>query len=181
MNNSQRTADPVRSRARTAGLALIIAPVLGLAIKVFAYPGWMLIVLFFALLPLALGYALQCVIAATAMLRQRGVFNAGTSSATRGRVAAWTTSIAFFVSAGSLIDGGDGGDYGSALTFILGLSSTPQGEQLSTAVLFTAATVWLASWVWLVTEWIVALVRRRRAIAPATPATPTPPTTLRAS
>ncbi|MHA3723424.1 hypothetical protein ACXR2T_06050 [Leucobacter sp. HY1910] len=172
MNTSLRTADPQHNRARAAGLALIIAPVLGLAIKVFAFPGWMLIVFFFALLPLALGYALQCVIAGTGMLRQRGVLGAGTSGAARGRVAAWITSIAFVLSACSLVDGGDGGDYGSVVTFALGMSSTPQGEQLSTVLLFIAATVWLASWVWLVTEWIVALVRRRRASAPATTAPP---------
>lgn len=161
-------ADAQHNRARAAGLALIVAPVLGIAIKVFAFPGWMLVVFFFALLPLALGYALQCVIAGTGMLRARGVFNAGTSDAARGRIAAWTTSIAFFLSACFLVDGGDGGDYGSALTFVLGMSSTPQGEQLSTVLLFIAATAWLASWVWLVVEWIVALARRKRASAATT-------------
>lgn len=149
-----------RSHVVAAAVALIVAPIVALLLKGSVYPGWMLLVILFAGLPLALGYILQVVIASVGMLRTRGVFNHA-ADAKRGLLAAWVTSVAVILTAFFLVDGGDDGTYGSAFTAITGTSSTAAGEQLSTAFMFAAAAVWVGGWLWLVVEWIVLVIRAR--------------------
>ncbi len=153
---------PTRKQVLGAGLALVIAPPIAILVKGAVYPGWMLLIIFFSGIPLLLGYALQIVIASNGMLRERGVFNTAAGSR-RGVAAAWLTSAGVLLAAFFLVDGGDDGTYGSAFTMLLGNSSTPAGEQLSGAFLLLAALLWLGGWLWLVVEWVVLLVRARRA------------------
>jgi len=154
---------PTRRQAVGAGLALVIAPVLAVLLKGSVYPGWMMFILFFSAVPLLLGYALQIVVASNGMFRARGVFTF-MPGARRGLAAAWITSIGVLLAAFFLVDGGDDGTYGSAFTVLVGTSSTPEGEQLSTVFMLISAFLWLAGWLWLVVEWIVQLVRARRAV-----------------
>ena len=143
-----------------AGIALIVIPLLGVGIKFVFYPGWMLIamVLTGIILLLAVGYTLQVVLAARSMLRPAGVFNRMPGSR-RGIAAAWVTSVAFFVTMASLIDGGDGGETGSAITWLFG--NAAWASDLSGALTVIAALACIASWVWLMIEWIVLSSRAR--------------------
>lgn len=150
-----------RSASTAAGLALIIAPPVAVIVKMFVYPGWMMLIILMTSIPLILGYALQVVIAARSMLRPNGVFSTA-AGAQRGIIAAWVTSVAVILVACLLVDGGDDGTYGSAFTAITGTSSTAAGETLSTTLMLVSAAIWLASWIWLVVEWIVLGVRARR-------------------
>lgn len=153
--------EPSRGAVTAAALALILCPGLALALKAAVYPGWMLFVIVLAALPLALGYILQFVMASVSMLRSHGAFNR-VPGAKRGLIAAWLTSLGILLTACFLVDGGDDGVYGSLFTAILGISSTAEGEQLSTTLMYVFALVWLAGWFWLMIEWIVLGSRARR-------------------
>lgn len=156
MNDSQSGS------AVAAGIALILAPILALVVKAAVFPGWMLFFIVMASIPLLLGYALQVVVAANGMLRTRGVFQT-MPGRQRGILAAWITSIGILLVGIFLVDGGDDGTYGSAFTVLLGTSSTPGGEQLSTLLMLASALLWIGGWLWLVVEWIVLLAQRRSA------------------
>ncbi len=144
-----------------AGIALTVLPLLAVVLKLAVYPGWMMLVILIIGIPLGLGYIIQVLIASIGMFRARGVFNR-LPQARRGLTAAWVTSAGVLLAVFFLIDGGDSGGYGSAFTEILGISSTPQGEQLSTILFTIVAIIWVASWVWLVVEWILLMVKARR-------------------
>ena len=150
-----------QGRAIAGGWALLLAPPLALILKAAIYPGWMMFVIILGAIPLLLGYALQIVVAANGMFRERGVFNTA-PGAQRGIIAAWISSAGILLAAFFLVDGGDDGTYGSAFTELVGSSSTASGEALSTALMIPAALAWLAGWAWLVIEWIALLVRARR-------------------
>lgn len=145
-----------------AALALIVLPLIALVLKGLVYPGWMMVIIVWTGLPLALGYALQLILAIVSMLRQRGAFNRG-RGARRGLIAAWVTSVSFLIAMFFLVDGGDDGSYGSAFTELVGMSSTSDGERLSMSILPVFAVVWLAGWVWLMIEWIVLTSQARKA------------------
>ena len=149
--------------AIAAGIALILAPIIALVIKAGVFPGWMLFIIVMASIPLLLGYALQIVVAANGMLRTRGVFRT-MPGRQRGIIAAWITSIGVLFVGVFLVDGGDDGTYGSAFTELLGTSSTPGGEQLSTMLMLASALLWIGGWLWLVVEWIVLLAQRRSSL-----------------
>lgn len=154
---------PSRTQTLAAGLALILAPLLAIILKFTVEPGWLIVVLFFAAVPLLLGYALQVVLAATGMFRARGVFNT-VPGARRGTVAAWITSISVFLSAFFIMDGGYSFDSGSAFTLLfLGESATPTSEELSMSLAVVFGLSWLLSWGWLMVEWIVLGIRSREA------------------
>jgi len=156
---------PTRAQTIGAGLALILLPLLAIALKLMVFPGWMMLIIFFSAIPLLVGYALQIVVAANGMFRARGVFNL-MPGARRGLIAAWLTSGGVFLAAFFLVDGGDDGTYGSAFTELLGTSSTAAGGELSGVLMTISAFVWIAAWVWLVVEWVVQLTRARRAAEP---------------
>lgn len=153
---------PSRANVLAAGLALIFAPLIAIGLKVAVFPGWMMVIIVISGIPLVLGYVLQIVISAIAMLRARGVCNT-VPGARRSVIAAWLTSAGVILTVFFLVDGGDGGDFGSAFTALVGMSSTSAGEQLSMTLIYLPAALWLGGWVWLVAEWIVLTVRARRA------------------
>lgn len=144
-----------------AGLALILFPLFGLALK-FVYPGWMLVLAVWSSPVLLAGYIVQIVIAVHGLLRSRGVLRRE-SAGRRGVIAAWVTSIGILGVGFLLVDGGDDGRWGSAFTELFGLSMTTQGDDVSTVLCLLAGFLWLAGWLWLVVEWIVQLVVARRA------------------
>lgn len=150
-----------RAKATLAGLALIVLPLAALLVK-FVFPGWMLVFMFFYSPVLLIGWAVQIVIAANGLLRERGVLRAGTAGL-RPIVAAWLTSVGAIAVAFFLIDGGDDGTYGSAFTQMLGISSTAQGSDLSMFLCLVSAVIWLGAWLWLLIEWIAQLVLARSA------------------
>lgn len=149
-----------RAAAVAAGIALIVAPVAAVVLKGSIFPGWMMFVAMMFSPVLLLGWVLQIVIAVNAFLRARGVFRRSPGGR-RALIAAWLTSVGVFAVAFFLVDGGDDGTYGSAFTELIGRSSTPDGESLSTVFMLICAFGWLAGWLWLVVEWIVQLVRAR--------------------
>jgi hypothetical protein len=150
-----------RVSAILVGLALILLPLVALAVKTIAYPGWMLVIMIFYSPVFLIGYAIQIVVAANGLLRERGVLRTG-SAGRRPVIAAWLTSVAVVASAFFLVDGGDDGRYGSVFTELMGTSSTAAGESASMAVFMLCAMLWIAGWLWLVVEWIVQLVLARR-------------------
>ncbi|WP_309129509.1 hypothetical protein [Microbacterium sp.] len=151
-----------RASAVIAGLALIVLPPLAVLLKLSVFPGWMMVLAIWSSPLLLIGYAVQVVIAANALLRSRGVFSR-TAAARRGLIAAWLTSIGVLAAAFFLVDGGDDGRYGSAFTELLGTSSTGTGETLSMQFFAVCAALWLGGWLWLLFEWIVRLVKSRSA------------------
>lgn len=150
-----------RVSAILVGLALILLPLVALAVKTIAYPGWMLVIMIFYSPVFLIGYATQIVVAANGLLRERGVLRTG-SAGRRPVIAAWLTSVAVVASAFFLVDGGDDGRYGSVFTELMGTSSTAAGESASMAVFMLCAMLWIGGWLWLVVEWIVQLVLARR-------------------
>ena len=146
------------------GIVLIVLPFVGLGLKVISF-GWLLFFFLFGpIILFALGYALQVVIAIT------GFFSAGgpvlsTTVRRRATIAAWLTSLAWVVFCIFLQDGGDT-DYGSTFQVWLGVYSDgaihDATDGLTLVVGALAGIVWFLAWVWLVVEWIVGLVLRRR-------------------
>lgn len=158
-----------RGAAIAAGLALIVLPLAAVVLKLAVFPGWMMVIAIWSSPLLLIGYALQIVIAANALLRSRGVFRT-MDGGRRGVIAAWLTSVGVLATVFFLVDGGDDGTWGSAFTELIGLSSTSEGESLSGPFFLLSAVVWLAAWLWLVVEWIVQLVRARAQRSAAIPA-----------
>ena len=143
-----------------AAIALIVLPLVGLAIK-FAWPGWMLVFALFVSPLLLIGYVMQIVIAATGFLGRRAAFRSS-GARTRALSAAWLTSVGVVVTAFFMIDGGDTGDWGSAFMHAVGRASDSELGDISSAVSYIAGIAWVGGWVWLFIEWIAALAARRR-------------------
>ncbi|MCR2799284.1 MULTISPECIES: hypothetical protein [unclassified Microbacterium] len=157
--------------ATLTGIALLTLPVLAMALKL-ASLGWMVFALFVTAPLWIIGYALQVAVAVSGYLRSRGALREG-PVATRGLVYSWATSIAVVFAGLFLVDGGTG-DLGSTFMLWTGLAGDSGAAAVSTAVFTLAVFVWLVTWACLVVEWILALVRRRRASRAA--ASPSPAT-----
>ncbi|WP_053385355.1 hypothetical protein [Leucobacter celer] len=151
------------------GVALIVVPLLAWALKSFS-TGWMVVIIILGpILVLLAGYALQIVIAAQGFFSKRELFGAARLRAT---IAAWLTSLGVLVLGVFMPDGGDA-YFGSTFQVWLGAYG-PNADAvhaatdgLNSVVATAAAALWLAAFAWLVVEWIVALVRRRRLARPA--------------
>lgn len=152
------------------GIALILLPFLGLVFK-FLSMGWMALVVIAVAPALLLGYGLQIVIAAQGFLSSRALFSpssADTQASRRGTIAAWVTS-AGVLTLGLFLTDLDDVSYGSTVQRWLG-SYGPNREAvhaatdtINDAIALVAAIAWLLGFVWLVTEWIIALVKRKKA------------------
>lgn len=142
-----------------AAIALIVLPLVGLAIK-FAWPGWMLVFALFVSPLLLIGYVMQIIIAATGFLGRRAAFRSS-GARTRALSAAWLTSVSVVVTAFFMIDGGDM-EWGSAFMYVVGRASDSELGDVSSAVSYIAGIAWVGGWVWLLVEWIAALAARRR-------------------
>jgi len=152
----------IRSRALTiAGIALIVGPIVAAAIK-FASFGWLMILWIWMLYPpvlLLLGWALQIVIASTGYFGRRAPF--ALHGRSRAVAAAWTTIAGLLLIAFFLVDGADT-SWGSTFMYLTGTASDDTAGAVSTTIATIALVPWLGGWLWLLAEWIVALVRRAR-------------------
>lgn len=160
-------AAPVRTDAAlaAAAIALIVLPLVGLAIKL-AWPGWMLFFVMMVLPALLIGYVVQVIIAITGFLTRRAVFRTS-AGRMRALTAAWLTSVGIVVTAFFFVDGGDT-EWGSAFMYTVGGASSSELGNVSSAVSYVFGIVWIGGWVWLLVEWISALMVRRRASASIT-------------
>ncbi|NLA64370.1 MAG: hypothetical protein GX862_00230 [Leucobacter sp.] len=150
--------------AIVTGLALILAPLIGWAFKLISIGWFVVIVMFGPIVLLVAGYIVQIIIASQGFLSRRPLFGARQRLAT---IAAWLTSVAVVLLGIVMPDGGDA-YYGSTLQLWLGAYG-PNGDAVHQATtglndtLFVICTlVWLGGFVWLVVEWVIALVRRSR-------------------
>lgn len=151
------------------GVALIVAPLLAWVLKSFS-TGWMMVIIIFGpILLLLAGYALQIVIASQGFLSKRELFG---TARLRATIAAWLTSLGVLVLGVFMPDGGDM-YFGSTFQVWLGAYG-PNADAvhaatdgLNSVVATVAALAWIAGFVWLAVEWIVALIRRRRLARPA--------------
>jgi len=153
------------------GVALVLLPLVGVALKLVS-AGWILVfVLVSVLIPLLLlvGYVLQLVVAVTGFFSARGPIQS-TAVRRRATVAAWAASIAWVVACVFLVDGGDV-DEGSTFQVWFGLTGdgTDVASNVSSVVFLIAALVWLLAYVWLVVEWIVGWRLRVQARRPDEP------------
>lgn len=151
------------------GVALIVLPLLAVVFKLVSF-GWLSVFLLFGpVLLLAAGYALQIVIASQAFLSGRSPMPPGPGRV-RATIAAWLTSLSAVLLSVFVIDGGDTG-YGSTFQVWLGVydsSADPEAlhaatDGLSSVVAQVAGWLWVGGFLWLVVEWVVFLVLRRRA------------------
>lgn len=146
------------SRLLAAGLALIIAPILGVALRILA-PGWLLMFLMIALIVLVPAYVLQVVIAATGFLSRRAVFVLA-PNARRGVAAAWVAALSPLVAGFFALDVNDGGAPASPFLQLIGAGY--EGEALVNGIAVVAVVAMVGGWTWLLVEWIIALRARRR-------------------
>ena len=147
--------------ATLTGLALILLPIVALLVKL-ASLGWMVFALFITAPLWLVGYGVQVAVAISGYFSARAVLREG-PVATRALVYSWATSVAVVLVGLFLVDGGDTDEWGSTFMLWTGLASDSAASTVSTAVCNLALLVWVVCWVCLVTEWIAALVRRRRA------------------
>lgn len=152
-------------RPIVTGIALIVLPLVAFALKFVSF-GWGMVLLVFSglIVVMVLGYALQIVIAVQGFLSRRALFAEGPK---RGFIAAWLSLVGALMVGLFMSDGGDTG-YGSTLQVWLG-SYGDQADAihaatdgLTDALMLIGAALWVAGFVWLVVEWILALVRRKR-------------------
>jgi len=160
------TANDVRPRSSVsltiAGLALIIVPLLAVAVK-FASFGWFMVIALWTLyvpVLLLIGWAMQIVIASTAFFGRRSLL-AGRRGATRAITAAWLTSAGVLLVALFFVDGGDT-SWGSTFMYWTGTASDHGVGDVSTVLSWIAVIPWIGGWLWLLVEWIVAIVQRGR-------------------
>lgn len=147
------------------GLALILLPLLGVWFKIIS-AGWLMVLVFFGPIFLLLaGYAVQILISVQGFFRKPGLFNPATKR--RVAAAAWLTTIAFLLFTIFVVDGGDGPQastfqiwYGAVHGGISEIRDATRG--FSDGVSLIALFLWLPSFLWLLVEWTVAVVRRRR-------------------
>jgi hypothetical protein len=160
--NSSRTPLSVLT-----GIALIVLPLIALAVKWVSF-GWMMVFLMFGpVLILLAGYALQIVIAAQGFLSQREPLWIARAR-TRATIAAWTTSVAVVLVGIFMPDGGDS-TYGSTFQVWLSGGEASGGsaalhaatDDLTAIVALIAAVVWVGAFVWLFVEWVTGLAGRR--------------------
>lgn len=145
------------------GVTLIAAPLIGAGLKMLS-AGWTLVFIMFGpIVVLAAGYIVQVVIAAQGFLSKSNLFGNARGRAT---TAAWVTSTSFVLVGIFFPDGTDGG-YGSTFQKWLG-SYGPSAEAVHAAtdswsewLAIGLTVIWVASYIWLFVEWVMALRRRK--------------------
>jgi len=154
-----------RVPGNAAAIALIVLPLVALGMR-FIMPGWGILVLLFISPLLVLTYALAVVIAATGFLTARAAFLLSRVR-WRGITAAWIAAVSSVIASFFMIDGGDSGEYGAPFTLLLGYTSPPvELGNVVGLVMLVFLMIGIAAFVWLVIEWIIALVQRRKRSTP---------------
>ena len=144
-----------------AGWLAIVAPLAAIALKL-PTGGWLLVGMVFSFPIWLLGYA-ALTTAAVSMLRRRGVLRAP-GHRTRAVIWAWLTSIGVMVVGFTVVDGGDTSEsVASTLALVAGQTGVDSPvNDVSNAIAGVAAIAWLAGWLALIVEWMVAMARRRQ-------------------
>lgn len=153
-------ARPVSSANTATGVAVIVLPIIALAVK-FITPGWMLVILFYAGIILGALYVFLVVMAASGFFGCRAAF--AFVSPTRGRIAGLGHGVALVLFAFFLVDGGDNDDWSSPFITLLGLDRDAYADLTGglAGVAFFAA---IGFYVWFIVEWALALRAKRRLI-----------------
>lgn len=144
-----------------AGWVAIIAPLSAIALKL-PTGGWLLVGMVFSFPIWLLGYA-AVITAAVSMLRRRGALRRP-GHRTRAVIWAWLTSIGVMVVGFTVVDGGDTSEsVASTLSLVAGQTGVDSPvNDVSNAIAGVAAIAWLAGWLALVIEWMIAMARRRQ-------------------
>jgi hypothetical protein len=144
-----------------AGIALIVIPVLTGIVKVIV-PGWFMLFYFFGLVLFVPLYALVIVIAATGFFSRRAAFAFAGSGRLRAQIAAWLHPAAFLAATAVLADAGDSGEWATPLSIVFDLPNSSPVVSLTVELFGPLAAISAFALVWLVVEWIFALIARRR-------------------
>ena len=159
------TASDVRPRASVpltiAGLALLIVPLIAAGLK-FASFGWLMVFALWSIWPpalLILGWIVQIVVASTGYFGRRGLF--ARHATRRAVVIAWVTSIGALLVAFFFVDGADT-TWGSTFMYWTGTGGDDTLGAVSSTIATIALVPWIGGWLWLVVEWIIAIVVRGR-------------------
>ena len=155
---------PGRSGADVAvAVALFALPWVTAAVKLIA-AGWMTLIYMIGLVVFIPLYVLVIVIAISGFIGRRPAFLWAGAGRTRARVAAWLHATSFLVATAFLEDGGDSGGWQSPIEVVSGVDLSIGATG---AFFYGFAIISPLALIWLVVEWIVALVKRRRAtVAP---------------
>ncbi|MFJ6114539.1 hypothetical protein ACIQC8_10555 [Agrococcus sediminis] len=147
----------------------ILAPLVGIALKL-ASAGWLAVFLLFWSPLLLAGYVAVVLAAARGMLRRQGVLRRP-ERRSRARIWAWLTSVGVVVLGLTAIDGGDTREsVQSTLTLLLGAPTSPSPlHELSAGIGWAALVAWVVGWLALMVEWAVAVQATRRPVPRVAP------------
>jgi len=141
--------------ARATGIALIVLPLLALALKFVSF-GWMTVFLL---------YAVQIVLAVQCFFVKRDLLGGARMRAT---TVAWVSVIGMVLLGITMPDGGDAAS-GSTLQIWLGAYGENGAavhaatDTLTVILALVSVIAWVVGWAWLMVEWIGAHARIRRA------------------
>ena len=151
---------PVTRGSTLTGLAIILLPVIALAVK-FITPGWMLVILFYAGILLAALYVFLVVMAASGFFGRRAAFSFVANR--RGRVAGIGHGVGVLLFMAAIPDGGDDGSWSSPIITVFGLDTESFGATTE-ALTGVGLVVAVACYLWFVIEWAIALRVKRRLV-----------------
>ena len=151
---------PVSSANTATGVAIIVLPIIALAVK-FITPGWMLVILFYAGIILGAAYVFLVVMAATGLFGRRAAF--AFVSPTRARIAGLGHGISVVAFMFFLVDGGDNDDWSSPFITVLGLDRDAFAD-LTGGLAGVAFFLAIGFYVWFIVEWAMALRVKRRLV-----------------
>jgi len=149
-----------RSGVDAAVAVALIAIPWATALVKFIAPGWMLLFYLFGLVVFIPLYVLVIVIGISGFVGSRPAFLWAGAGRIRARIAGLLHPLAFLAATAFLEDGGDSGDSQSPVEVIFWLDLP---AELSGAISYGFVMLSLGALIWLVVEWIVALVKRGRA------------------
>ncbi len=151
--------------ARATGIALIVLPLLALALKFVSF-GWMTVFLLFGpIFVMAVAYAVQIVLAVQCFFVKRDLLGGARMRAT---TVAWVSVIGMVLLGITMPDGGDAAS-GSTLQIWLGAYGENGAavhaatDTLTVILALVSVIAWVVGWAWLMVEWIGAHARIRRA------------------
>jgi hypothetical protein len=144
-----------------AGVALIVIPVLTGMVKTIA-AGWFMALYFFGLVIFIPLYALVIVIAVTGFFSRRAAFGFVNFGRIRAQIAAWVHPLAFLAATAVLGDAADDGYWASPLSLVLGIPYETSWAKAADGQYVTLVMISIGALIWLVVEWIIALIARKR-------------------
>ena len=151
---------PVSNANTATGVAIIVLPVIALAVK-FIVPGWMILILLYAGILLGAAYIFLVVMASTGFFGRRAAF--AFVNPTRGRIAGLGYGVSVVAFMFFLVDGGDNDDWSSPFITVLGLDRDAFSD-LTDGLAGVSSFVAIGFYVWFVVKWALALRLKRRLV-----------------